>query len=170
MPRSGLTASRARPRRRAWYLLLAGLVPLGAWAATGRGQERHHGAVRATTGSEPAPAPVQPPAAPAVAPPANPCDDALAWAASVGLPLPAGTGYHCPSTEFAHNGATCWYATPCRNGKFIAINTELMGLVSRDYFRFVVAHEICHVLQFDATGDSTEAQADACAIAHGARR
>jgi hypothetical protein len=103
-------------------------------------------------------------------PPAGTCDDALAWAASVGLPLPAGTGYHCPSTQFAHHGATCWYATPCRNGKFIAINAELMGPVSQDYFRFVVAHEICHVLQFDATGDSTEAQADACAIAHGARR
>lgn len=57
-----------------------------------------------------------------------------------------------------------------RPGRFIAINTEMMGPVRQDYFRFVVAHEICHVLQFDATGDSTEAQADACAIAHGARR
>ena len=126
--------------------------------------------MRATTGPPPAPAPEPPPTTEAPAPPAGTCDDALAWTASVGLPLPAGTGYHCPSTQFAHYGATCWYATPCRNGKFIAINAELMGPVSQDYFRFVVAHEICHVLQFDATGDSTEAQADACAIAHGARR
>ena len=45
-----------------------------------------------------------------------------------------------------------------------------MGPVSQDDVRSVVAHEICHVLQFDATGESTEAQADACAVAHGARR
>jgi hypothetical protein len=156
-------------RRRAWYLLLVAVIPLAAWAATGVSRDRPHGGVRAATG----PAPAEPPpttAEPAPSPPPGTCDDALTWAASVGLPLPAGTGYRCPSTEFAHHGATCWYATPCRNGRFIAINTELMGPVSQDYFRFVVAHEICHVLQFDATGDSTEAQADACAIAHGARR
>jgi hypothetical protein len=154
-----------------WYVLLIALVPLAAWGAAGVWSDQPRGGVRATTG--PAPGPEPPPTTAEPAPPAPPvgtCDDALAWAASVGLPLPAGTGYHCPSTQFAHHGATCWYASPCRSGRFIAINTDLMGPVSQEYFRFVVAHEICHVLQFDATGDSTEAQADACAIAHGARR
>ena len=160
------TSQPTEARRGAWYLLLVAIVPLAACGAMGLRQE--HGAVRATTG----PAPAPPPAVAGAAEPAtvNPCDDALAWAASVGLPLPEGTGYRCPSTLFNHHGATCWYATQCRDGRFIAINTDLMGPVTQDYFRFVVAHEICHVMQFDATGESTEAQADACAIAHGARR
>ena len=150
---------------------MVAFVPLAAWAATGMWPDQPRGGIRATTGPAPAAAPPPTTMAPAPpAPPVSPCVDALAWAASVGLRLPAGTGYHCPSTQFAHHGATCWYATPCRTGRFIAINAQLMGPVSQDYFRFVVAHEICHVLQFDATGDSTEAQADACAIAHGARR
>ena len=161
------TSKTVRARRRAWYLLLVTVVPLAVWGATGLRQESRHGGVRGTIGPLPAPpttaAPPQPPAV-------DPCQDALTWAASAGLPLPAGTGYHCPSMQFAHHGATCWYAPPCRNGRLIAINVELMGPVSQEYFRFVVAHEICHVMQFDATGDSTEAQADACAIAHGARR
>lgn len=157
-----------KARRRAWYLLLVALVPLAAWGATSASPERQ-GAVRASIGPAPAPEPPPTPSAPAP-PEVNPCDDALVWAASAGLPLPAGTGYHCPSTQFAHHGATCWYASQCPGRRFIAINAELMGPVSQDYFRFVVAHEICHVLHFDATGDSTEAQADACAFAHGARR
>jgi hypothetical protein len=152
-------------------VLFVSLVPLAAWVASGGWQDERRGAVRATTGPPPATEPPPPTAESArPAPPAGRCEDALAWAASVGLPLPPGTGYRCPSTQFAHHGATCWYATQCRHGRFIAINAELMGPVSQDYFRFVVAHEICHVLQFDATGDSTEAQADACAVAHGARR
>lgn len=161
------TSGPPRARRRARYLLLVAGLPLAAWGATGLRPEQPHGGVRATTGPEPAPPTTAAAADPA---PVNPCDDALAWAASVGLPLPAGTGYRCPSTLFAHHGATCWYAAQCRDGRFIAINTELMGPVTQDYFRFVVAHEICHVMQFDATGESTEAQADACAIAHGAQR
>jgi hypothetical protein len=134
------------------------------------GPRQGHGAVRATTGPEPAPPPAVAAPAEEQPQPVNRCEEALAWAASIGLPLPAGTGYQCPSTQFAHHGATCWYTTPCRNGRFIAINTELMGPVTQDYLHFVVAHEICHVMQFDATGESTEAEADACAIAHGARR
>lgn len=151
-------------RRRSWYVLLVAVVPLAAWGAAGVRQDEPRGALRGSVGPAPQPAPTT--SAPAL----NPCDDALAWAASVGLRLPPGTGYHCPSTQFAHHGAACWYATPCRTGRFIAINVALMGPVSQDYFRFVVAHEICHVLQFDATGDSTESQADDCAFAHGARR
>jgi hypothetical protein len=97
------------------------------------------------------------------------CADALQWVATIGLPLPAGVGYRCPSTVFAHHGASCWYAAQCPNGRFIAINAALMGDVSQTYFRYVVAHEICHMRHFDAGRSSTEPEADACAAAHGAR-
>lgn len=122
-------------------------------------QEPPHGAFR----TSPPPAPATTAAAPA-----GTCEDALAWTASVGLPLPPGTGYRCPSAMFAHHGASCWYAGPCPNSKFVAINTELMGPVSQQYFRYVVAHEICHMMHFDAGRSSTEAEADACAAAYGA--
>ena len=87
---------------------------------------------------------------------------------AAGLRLPAGTGYLCPSTRFAHHGTACWYADACPRGRFVAINTDLMGAVTPAYFHYVVAHEVCHIIQFDATGESSEAQADACAAAHGA--
>lgn len=105
-------------------------------------------------------------------PPATPeerCAEALAWVAGIGLPLPAGVGYRCPSTMFAHHGASCWYAAQCPTGRFIAINTELMGDVSQTYLRYVVAHEICHIMHFDAGQSSTEPEADACAASYGAR-
>jgi hypothetical protein len=142
------------------------VVLLLALAACSR-QEPPEGAFRAspppppTTTTAPAPATT-------AAPPTGTCEDALAWAASVGLPLPRGTGYRCPSTMFAHHGASCWYAAPCPNSKFIAINTELMGAVSQQYFRYVVAHEICHMMHFDAGRSSTEPEADACAADYGA--
>jgi hypothetical protein len=102
------------------------------------------------------------------APAQSSCAEALAWVAGAGLSLPPNVGYHCPSTEYPHQGAACWHAPSCPDSRFIAINTTLMGPVTPAYFHHVVAHEICHILQFDATGDSTEAQADACAAAHGA--
>ncbi len=110
--------------------------------------------------AEPAPAP--PPPAP------DPCGGALAWVAEAGLPLPPGVAYHCPSTQFAHHGAACWDAAPCRRGPFIAINLELIGDRPTEYLRHVVAHEVCHILDFQAKGWTTEAGADACAAAHGA--
>jgi hypothetical protein len=105
-------------------------------------------------------------------PPASPqerCAEALQWVAGIGLPLPAGVGYRCPSTMFAHHGASCWYAAQCPNSRFIAINTELMGNVSQTYLRYVVAHEICHMMHFDAGRSSTEPEADECAASYGAR-
>ena len=110
----------------------------------------------------PPPVPDQPPPAP------DPCADALAWVAEAGLPLPPGVGYHCPSTQFAHHGAACWSAAPCRGRPFIAINLDLIGERTTDYVRHVVAHEVCHILDFQAKGWTTEADADACAAAHGA--
>ena len=106
---------------------------------------------------------------PAEQPPApSPCADALAWVGEAGLPLPPGVGYHCPSTQFAHHGAACWNGSPCPGTGFIAINMDLMQGTSTDYLRHVVAHEVCHILEFQATGWTTEASADACAAAHGA--
>ena len=111
-----------------------------------------------------APAPTSPPE-----PLATPCSDALAWVASAGLPLPGGVDYNCPSTQFAHHGAACWgNATFCPDRAFIAINMDLLHGTSTDYLRHVVAHEVCHILDFQSTGRSTEWGADACAAAHGA--
>ncbi len=100
------------------------------------------------------------------APPLGPCADALATAALAGLPLPAGVGYHCPSTEFAHHGAACWNGPYCPGTGFIAINLDLIGGRGTAYVRHVVAHEICHIVDFRATGRSTEASAEACAVRH----
>ena len=107
---------------------------------------------------------------PAPAPPAPPdaCGEALAWVASAGLPLPAGVEYRCPSTQFAHHGTACWDGPLCRNSGFIAINLELMGDRSPEYLRHVVAHEVCHILEFQRKGTSSEPSADECAAAHGA--
>jgi hypothetical protein len=110
------------------------------------------------------PAPTSPPE-----PPPSPCADALDWVAEAGLPLPAGVDYNCPSTQFAHHGAACWgNSTYCPGRGFIAINMDLLGGTSTEYLRHVVAHEVCHILDFQSTGRSTEPSADACAAAHGA--
>ena len=122
------------------------------------------------------PSPVEAPAADAPAetsapePPPNPCADALAWVSTAaGLPLPDGVDYNCPSAQFSHHGAACWgNATYCPDRGFVAINMGLLEGTSTDYLRHVVAHEVCHILDFQATGVSTESGADACAAAHGA--
>ena len=102
-------------------------------------------------------------------PPRSPCSDALDWVSAAGLPLPAGVDYNCPSTQFAHHGAACWgNLTFCPDRGFIAINVDLLDGTSTEYLRHVVAHEVCHILDFQSTGHSTEWGADACAAAHGA--
>ena len=102
-------------------------------------------------------------------PPATPCSDALDWVAAAGLPLPAGVDFNCPSTQFTHQGAACWgNATFCPHRAFIAINMDLLEGTSTEYLRHVVAHEVCHIVDFRSTGRSTEWGADACAAAHGA--
>jgi hypothetical protein len=92
----------------------------------------------------------------------------LTWVAGAGLPLPAGVDYRCPSTDFAHHGAACWDASPCPRRGFIAINLALIGVSSPEYLRHVVAHEVCHILEFQSKGRWSEETADACAAAHGA--
>ncbi|HUR22908.1 MAG TPA: hypothetical protein VMZ73_03445 [Acidimicrobiales bacterium] len=111
---------------------------------------------------EPAPAPE-----PAPEPEPEPCSDALDAVAAAGLPLPAGVGYRCPSTQFAHQGTACWDAWPCPGSSFIAINLDLGAGATPAYMRHVVAHEICHILDFRDRGWSTEPRADACAAVYG---
>lgn len=99
----------------------------------------------------------------------TPCSAALAWVEAAGLRLPAGVDYRCPSTDFAHHGAACWNASGvCPGAGFIAINMDRMPGVSVGYLRHVVAHEVCHIVDFQGTGKTSEAGADACAEAHGA--
>jgi hypothetical protein len=120
----------------------------------------------------PEPAPAEDPApetpVPEAPPPADPCREALTWVSEAGLPLPPGVGYHCPSTEFAHHGAACWHASPCPATAFISVNLDLMAGTGTLYLRHVVAHEVCHILDFQAGTTTSEAGADACAAAHGA--
>lgn len=92
----------------------------------------------------------------------------MKWAAGAGLPLPASIDYRCPSAEFPHHGTACWEATPCPRRGFIAINLQLIGDATPEYLRYVVAHELCHIRDFQTKGKSSEESADACAAAHGA--
>jgi len=101
-------------------------------------------------------------------PAANPCGDALAWVAASGLELPVGVGFYCPSTQFSHHGAACWDAGPCPGDAFVAINTDLFAGSGTGYLRHVVAHEVCHILDWQSVGTTSEAGADSCAAAHGA--
>jgi hypothetical protein len=122
----------------------------------------------------PAPAPVEAPApesvpapVPAPAPEPDPCAGPLAHVAAAGLPLPAGVTYHCPSTLFPHEGTACWDEWPCPGTAFVAINLSRMPDATQEHLRHVVAHEICHIIDFRDRGWSTEPQADACAAEYG---
>jgi hypothetical protein len=97
----------------------------------------------------------------------EPCAAALASVAAGGLPLPAGVDYQCPSTRFAHHGAACWDDWPCPGTAFIAINMSLFEGAGAEYLQHVVAHEICHIIDFRDRGWSSEPRADACAAEYG---
>ena len=124
------------------------------------------GVVEPVTAIAPEPAP-EPEAVPEPEPEPEPCAAALDDVAAAGLPLPAGVGYRCPSTQFSHHGAACWNAWPCPGSAFIAINLDLGAGATPEYLRHVVAHEICHILDFRDQGWTTESRADACAAAYG---
>lgn len=106
----------------------------------------------------PAPEPEQEP---------EPCTASLAGVAAAGLTLPAGADYQCPSTRFAHQGAACWDEWPCPGTAFIAINMSRLQGATPEYLRHVVAHEICHIIDFRYRGWTTEPRADACAAEWG---
>lgn len=114
---------------------------------------------------EPPAPPPEPPPEPAPEP--EPCVEALAAVAAAGLPLPANVDYRCPSTQFAHQGAACWDEWPCPGTAFVAINLDLGAGATPEFLRHVVAHEICHILDFRDQGWTTEPGADACAAAYG---
>ena len=119
-----------------------------------------------------APAPPPPPPAPRVeASEAERCEAARRWAAERGLEVPAGWDYRCPDGARdeqgeGHWGIACWN---CAGGSYVGINIRLIGS-SDATLRYVVAHEICHALDYVTLGLSTELTADLCATLHGAGR
>lgn len=137
------------------------VVAFGLVSLQGRWENQHLAALDGSTSP-----PTQDTAVPV---PPDACRDTLRSVGEVGLRLPDGVDYRCPSTQFAHHGTACWDGPVCPGGGFIAINLELIGnRRSADYLRHVVAHEVCHILEFQSKGSSTEESADACAAAHGA--
>ncbi|MGH9226169.1 MAG: hypothetical protein ACRD2W_20830 [Acidimicrobiales bacterium] len=134
-----------------------------------------------TTTTTARPATTSPPPAPTVATtapavptaerpsPAGECEAALADVQASGLRLPPGWGYRCPDPALdyggqPHAGVACWV---CRGGaeSYIAVNPSRAG--SGGALRGVVAHEVCHAVEFAAQGWTTEASADTCAADHG---
>jgi hypothetical protein len=133
--------------------------------------------VRATV-----PATTPPTAAPATTPPRAPvsasaspeerCAAALKWVGEHGLALPAGWGFRCPGEALVDGkdrwGVACWNC----NGdmtNWIAVDVGRVG--SSDItLHYVVAHEICHAIDYTTLGDSSEVGADLCAALHGAPR
>lgn len=130
------------------------------------------------------PRPTVPPAppAPAVSPPTTAlpwgnsaeqrCASALLWVSGQGLNLPAGWGYRCPSPAVI-NGAPKW-GLACWNcagdlQSYIAVDVGRIGS-SDAALRYVVAHEVCHAIDYMTLGASTEVGADLCAATHGAPR
>lgn len=95
--------------------------------------------------------------------PDEPCGRALVGIRAVGLP--AGFRFYCDASRTAlgsnrtHAGLTCWNCNG--DGSWVAINPGTGN------YEGVGAHEACHAQQFVNQGSSTEAEADACARAHG---
>ena len=61
----------------------------------------------------------------------------------------------------------CWNCEG--NGSWIAVDIGRAG-ASDAAVRYVVAHEICHAVDYTTIGLSTEVGADLCAALHGAPR
>lgn len=99
------------------------------------------------------------------------CQDALAWVGAAGLVLPGGWGYRCPGPALDEQGAGHWglACLNCDGGNFVEINIALVGS-SEATLHYVVAHEICHSIDYATLGLTTELTADLCAALHGAPR
>jgi len=100
------------------------------------------------------------------------CANARQWVAQHGLVLPAGWGYRCPG-QALENGAARW-GIACWNcngdgQSWIAVDIGRIGH-SDKALRYVIAHEICHAIEYTTLGISTELTADLCAATHGAPR
>jgi hypothetical protein len=129
-----------------------------------------------------APKPTVPPAPAPTAPPTTAlswgdsteqrCASALQWVGGQGLKLPGGWGYRCPSKAIV-NGAEKW-GLACWNcagdgQSYIAVDIARIGS-SDAALRYVVAHEVCHAIDYMTLGASSEIGADLCAATHGAAR
>jgi len=119
----------------------------------------------------PAPTFTPPVAQPSGASPAERCAGALQWVARQGLALPAGWGFRCPGAALENGtprwGVACWNCEGA--GSWIAVDIGRVG-PSEATLRHVVAHEICHAVEYETLGISTELTADLCAALHGAPR
>ena len=100
------------------------------------------------------------------------CANARQWVAEHGLVLPAGWGFRCPGQALENGtprwGVACWNC----NGdgqSWIAVDIGRIG-ASDKALRYVIAHEICHAVEYTTLGISTELTADLCAGTHGAAR
>jgi hypothetical protein len=135
------------------------------------------------------PRPVAPATTPATAPPTTKpapapvalpgnftaeerCANARQWVAEHGLVLPAGWGFRCPGQAIVDGaakwGLACWNC----NGdgqSWIAVDIGRIGASDKS-LRYVIAHEICHAIDYMTLGISTEIGADLCAAVHGAPR
>ena len=103
--------------------------------------------------------------------PAERCAAARQWVAAHGLVLPAGWGFRCPGQALVEGtprwGMACWNCEG--TGSWIAIDITRIG-ASEATLRHVIAHEICHALEYTALALTTELTADLCAALHGAPR
>jgi hypothetical protein len=99
------------------------------------------------------------------------CAAALKWVGQHGLALPAGWGFRCPGQALENGvprwGIACWNCEGA--GSWIAIDVVRIG-ASDATLRYVIAHEICHAIDYVGLGTSTEVGADLCAALHGAPR
>jgi hypothetical protein len=117
----------------------------------------------------------------AVAPASTNASDRCAAAAAAvdagGVHTAPGFEFRCPAqaldiTGVAHWGINCWQMPGmCWNSRdgasnYIEINVGLIGS-SDARLRHVIAHERCHSQDLVATGQTSEAAAEACAAAHG---
>jgi hypothetical protein len=128
----------------------------------------------ATAPSAPEPPPVTAPVRSSASPAASAeerCAAALKWVGQHGLALPAGWGFRCPGQALENGlprwGVACWNCEG--NGSWIAIDAGRIG-ASDATLRYVIAHEICHAVDYMGLGTSTEVGADLCAALHGAPR
>ena len=107
-------------------------------------------------------------------PVSEPCAQAMEVVNRAGLRLAPGTTFRCPgNTETTpgdrqHSGVACfdhqWY---CPQSSYIAVNPDQIRGGDRG-MQYVIAHEICHIESYLATGTpGAEDAADACAAAAG---
>jgi len=96
----------------------------------------------------------------------------LKWVAQHGLSLTAGWGFRCPGQALENGtprwGIACWNCAGDRVS-YVAVDIGRIGSSEKTLY-YVIAHEICHAIDYMGMGTSTEIGADLCAALHGAPR